>query len=89
VRDVDARRVAIAALWLGAGRMRAEDRVDHAVGVDRLVKIGERVEPGAALCVIHANEDTALAAARALLAEAIVVGDEPGTAPVLIDEIIG
>jgi pyrimidine-nucleoside phosphorylase len=89
VRDVDARRVAAATFRLGAGRARAEDRIDPAVGIDRLVKIGERVAPGGALCVIHANDGEAAAAARTLLAEAIVVGDEPGTAPALIDEIIG
>jgi pyrimidine-nucleoside phosphorylase len=89
VRDVDARRVAAAAFRLGAGRARAEDRIDPAVGIGRLVKIGERVAPGGALCVIHANDGAALAEARALLAEAIVVGDTPGTAPALIGEIIG
>jgi pyrimidine-nucleoside phosphorylase len=89
VRDVDARRVAVAALRLGAGRMRTEDRIDPAVGIDQLVKIGERVAPGGALCVIHANDDAAWEAARTLLTEAIIVGDAPGTAPGLVDEIIG
>jgi pyrimidine-nucleoside phosphorylase len=89
VRDVDARRVALAALRLGAGRARAEDPIDPAVGLDRLVKIGERVAPGAALCVIHANEQEALADARAMLADAIVVADAPGIAPTLVDELIG
>jgi pyrimidine-nucleoside phosphorylase len=89
VRDVDARRVAAATFRLGAGRARAEDRIDPAVGIDQLVKIGERVAPGGALCVIHAGDGAAAAEAGALLTAAIVVGDEPGTAPALVDEIIG
>ncbi|MSU47598.1 MAG: thymidine phosphorylase [Opitutus sp.] len=89
VHDVDAMSVALAALRLGAGRARAEDKIDHAVGVNALVKIGERVEAGAPLCVIHANDEGALAEARAMLALAIVVGDSPGVAPRLVDEIIG
>jgi pyrimidine-nucleoside phosphorylase len=89
VRDVDARRVALATFRLGAGRARAEDKIDPAVGIDRLVKVGERVAPGGALCVIHSNGGPALAEARALLAEAIVVGDAPGTTPALIEEVIG
>src|ERR1035437_9852242 len=75
VQDVDALGVAFAALRLGAGRTKAEDKIDHAVGVSALAKIGERVEKGAPLCVMHANDEPALAEARAMLAKAIVVGD--------------
>lgn len=89
VTDVDAMGVALAALRLGAGRARAEDKVDPAVGVSGLVKMGERVSAGSPLCVIHANDETALAEARAMLAKAIVVGNEPGVPPGLVDELIG
>ena len=89
VSDVDAMGVALAALRLGAGRARAEDKVDPAVGVSGLVKMGERVSAGSPLCVIHANDTTALAGARSMLAKAIVVGNEPGVPPGLIDELIG
>lgn len=89
VSDVDAMGVALAALRLGAGRARAEDKVDPAVGVSGLVKMGERVPAGSPLCVIHANDATALAEARAMLAKAIVVGNEPGVPPGLIDVLIG
>jgi len=88
VRDVDARAVARACLRLGAGRARAEDAIDPAVGVARLVKIGERVAPGAALAMIHANDAAALAVARTILARAIVVGETPGVPLKLVDEII-
>lgn len=89
VQDVDAMGVALAALRLGAGRARAEDQIDPAVGVSQLRKIGEPVESGAPLCVIHANDEAALAAARTMLEKAIVVGDKPGRAPKLVDEVIG
>ena len=88
VSEVDAMGVALAALRLGAGRARAEDAVDHAVGVSGLVKVGERVEAGAPLCVIHANDEQALGAARAQLAEAIRLGETPVTGPALIDELV-
>ncbi len=91
VADVDAMGVALAALRLGAGRKRAEDRVDHAVGVSGLVKVGEKVGRGAPLCVVHANDERALEEAKAMLAKAILVGDgvREGAAPRLIDEVIG
>ncbi|HEX3730803.1 MAG TPA: thymidine phosphorylase, partial [Opitutaceae bacterium] len=73
VQDVDARAVALAALRLGAGRARAEDRIDPAVGIADLVKIGERVEAGAPLATIHANDPAALAEARKMIERAIAV----------------
>jgi pyrimidine-nucleoside phosphorylase len=89
VQSVDAMGVALAALRLGAGRAKAADSVDHAVGVSGLAKVGERVEAGAPLCVIHANDEAALAEAREMLAKAITIGDTAGIAPKLIDEVIG
>ena len=89
VRDVDAMTVALAALQLGAGRVKASDPVDPAVGVDGLVKIGERVAAGQPLALVHANDERALAAATKLLATAFTIGDTPVSAPKLIDEIIG
>lgn len=90
VADVDAMGVALAALRLGAGRKRMEDRIDPAVGVSGLAKIGEHVAQGAPLCVVHANGERALAEAEALLAKAIVIGDAaPDVRARLVDEVIG
>lgn len=89
VADVDAMGVALAALRLGAGRARAEDKVDPAVGVSALVKMGEKITADAPLCVIHANDETALAEAKAMLSRAIAVGDQPGVPPALVGELIG
>ena len=89
VSEVNAFDVAIAALRLGAGRARAEDRVDPAVGVSGLVKIGERVPPGGVLAVIHANDEKSLAEARSIVEGAIVLADEAVAAPELIAELIG
>ena len=88
VRSVDAMGIALAALRLGAGRARAEDKVDPAVGVSHLVKIGEKVAPGGTLCVIHASNDAHLAEVRTILESAILVGETPGVAAKLIEEII-
>jgi len=89
VTDVDAMGVALAALRLGAGRARAEDKVDHAVGVDRLVKVGDPVKAGAPLCRIHARSAGAAKEASGMLLEAITVGDERREPARLVDEIIG
>ena len=89
VTDVDAMGVALAALRLGAGRTCAEEGVDHAVGVNRVVKIGEHVARGAPLCVLHANDEAALADARERMGRAIALGPIALAAPRLIGDVIG
>lgn len=89
VSDVDAMGVALAALRLGAGRARAEDSVDHAVGIGELKKVGERVEAGSPLCVVHADSESALAEAKAMLEKTIVISDVRPVPPKLIEDVIG
>jgi pyrimidine-nucleoside phosphorylase len=88
VGDVDAMKVALAALRLGAGRARAEDTVDSAVGIAQLVKVGERIAAGATLCVIHANDSDALAEAQGMLQDAVKIGEHATLAPKLIHDVL-
>jgi thymidine phosphorylase len=89
VRSADALEIARAALALGAGRTRTDASIDPAVGISHLVKVSERVPPGASLCTIHASDEDSLAEARTTLEKAIAVGDEPVAAPRLVWEIMG
>ncbi|MEO0054604.1 MAG: hypothetical protein RLZZ50_551 [Verrucomicrobiota bacterium] len=89
VAGVDAMAVALAALRLGAGRIKAEDTVDHAAGFTRLAKVGERVAAGDVLGVVHASREEQLAEARAALEDAVAIGDAPCAPEALIVERIG
>ncbi|MCF3651056.1 thymidine phosphorylase [Synoicihabitans lomoniglobus] len=89
VQDVDAMEVALAALRLGAGRARAQDAIDPAVGVTALVKIGEVVEKGQPLCIVHANDDDAWAEAEVRLRDGIKIGTTAAAPPALIADRIG
>lgn len=65
---MDASAVGNAVLQLGAGRSRAEDAVDHAVGIDAICRSGTPVATGDVLCRIHARSKAAAdAAARTVL----------------------
>ncbi len=89
ITDVEPMGVALCALRLGAGRARAEDRVDPAVGVSGLAKAGEWVEKGSPLAFIHANREGDIEAATEMLLKAISVGDSaPATQPLVV-EVIG
>ncbi|MFA6286678.1 MAG: thymidine phosphorylase [Opitutaceae bacterium] len=89
VQSVGAMEIALAALKLGAGRVKAEDAVDHAVGFSALVKIGERVPPGGVIAVVHANDEAKLVGARESVAQAVRFSAAPVEAPRLVDEVIG
>ena len=89
VQAVGAMEIALAALKLGSGRVKAEDAVDHAVGFSALVKIGERVPPGGVIAVVHASSEAALAAARESVMRAIRFSVEPVQIPQLVEEVIG
>jgi pyrimidine-nucleoside phosphorylase len=84
IRTVDAGCIGKACLLLGAGRTRVSDGIDHAVGFSGLKKIGEPVQAGEPLAVIHARNPESLAAARALAREAFAYADAPVAPPALI-----
>ncbi len=53
VEAIDAEAIGLAAVALGAGRARLDDRVDPAVGLTLAKKVGQRVERGEPLCAVH------------------------------------
>ncbi len=73
VSRVDAGKIGQASLELGAGRAKATDPVDFAVGFDRLVKSGEQVAKGGALARVHARTEEAADKASAAVRAAISV----------------
>lgn len=70
IASLDARKVGVAAMKLGAGRRRKSDSIDHSVGVWLHAKVGDRVSRGDRLFTVHANDEDelALAAERIVLA---------------------
>lgn len=73
VTRLDAGLIGQAALQLGAGRARADDGVDFAVGFDRLVKTGEHVHQGDPVCRVHARHKSDYDMAEALVLQALTI----------------
>jgi pyrimidine-nucleoside phosphorylase len=61
---INARTVGETTVRLGGGRARKDDPIDHAVGVEILWKVGDRIETGQPLFVIHARRAEDVAQAR-------------------------
>jgi thymidine phosphorylase len=86
VIDVDAEKVGVGAMRLGAGRNRAEDDIDHAVGVMVRTPVGARVRAGDPVLQVHYRDDGLLGSALPLLRAAVTVGDEAPTWTALVLE---
>ncbi len=86
VSRLEAIRVGVAALRLGAGRRTKSDEIDHAVGVVCHAKRGDRVETGDTLAEIHAGDESSAEAARAeLLAAYSIADDAPPVRALVLD----
>ncbi|MHB0875659.1 MAG: hypothetical protein ACYC5O_06420, partial [Anaerolineae bacterium] len=57
------------------GRRRKEDRIDAAVGLRLLARIGQRVERGAPLARLYGRDGDAIAAASRALGAAFAFSD--------------
>ncbi|MBC7375178.1 MAG: thymidine phosphorylase [Frankiales bacterium] len=86
---LDALAVGTAAWRLGAGRARKEDDVDPAAGVVLGAGLGEHVEAGQVLAMLHADTPERLAQGRAALLGAYEIADSPAATTPLVLEKVG
>lgn len=89
IARADADALGRACIELGAGRRRTEDRVDHAVGLSGIRKIGAQVRQGDTLALIHARSPESLAAAQALANNAFEISLHPVPQEPLVRRILG
>lgn len=77
IHRIDAAQIGMAVVDLGGGREKKEDPIDHTVGVVVHCKVGDRVQKGAPLVTLHANDRTRLERARQRVLAAHTIGPEP------------
>lgn len=88
VQHVDAYRIGLAMVGLGAGRKRPTDTIDHGVGLTGMVHVGNEVKAGDALCVLHLREARQYAVAAEAIRAAVTIGpDAPPPRPVVTDRL--
>jgi pyrimidine-nucleoside phosphorylase len=75
VVSMDTAEIGWAGVHLGGGRLVKSDIIDHAVGFILPVKVGDRVEDGAVIGTIHANDRAKLIQAREEILAAITISD--------------
>ena len=88
VSEVDALKCGHAIMALGGGRAAVADKVDHAVGIADLIKIGEPVSAGTRLCTLQINDDAKGVQAEALIRDAIKFNPTAPQLEPLIQDLI-
>jgi thymidine phosphorylase len=74
IKKMDAELIGRASVHLGAGRQRADDKIDFAVGFSGIKKIGEKVARGEPLLTVHARGEASIESVRPLLEKAVSIG---------------
>ena len=88
VSKIKAEEVGKAAMIIGAGRATKEDEVDHAVGLEILKKVGDKIEKGEKIAEIYYNDAKNVENSKNMILDAYVLQNEKVLEPKAILEII-
>jgi pyrimidine-nucleoside phosphorylase len=88
VTAIDALEVGLTGVAMGAGRTRADQAVDHAVGIELSAVRGERVEPGEPLAVLHVRDPEAADGWAVRIRQAFTIAPEGESPPPIVIERI-
>jgi len=67
------RELGLAVVGLGGGRTRADQGIDHSVGLTEIARVGLRVDAGTTLAVVHGATDDQCKLAEAAVLEAVTI----------------
>jgi len=88
VSAIDTRAIGLAVVQLGGGRTHPDDEIDLSVGLDRIVRLGDRLEVGEPICRVHAASEVAAENVKDIITQAVVIDEEPADiSPVVIERI--
>ena len=77
ISKMNAEEIGVSSVILGAGRETKDSVIDHSAGIVLVKKLGDKVEIGDTLAVLHTNNKDAIPAAEAKFLGAISMSDEP------------
>ncbi|AGC69327.1 pyrimidine-nucleoside phosphorylase Pdp [Thermoclostridium stercorarium subsp. stercorarium DSM 8532] len=77
VEKMNAERLGIASVLLGAGRKTKEEAIDPAAGIELVKKTRDKVEKGETIAFLYASDENRIHEALQVLKSSIVIGPEP------------
>jgi pyrimidine-nucleoside phosphorylase len=88
IKELDALLIAKGCFYLGAGRVKKEDKIDHSVGCIVHKKVSDKVEKGNTLLEIHYNQEAKLKEALNYFQKAYSFSQTSVQKPSLIKKIL-
>ncbi len=88
VQGMDGRALGFGVVELGGGRLRSADNVDASVGLSNVAYIGDPVEKGDPLAIVHGADADETEEMAARLATFFTITDQQVEAPQLIHKVI-
>jgi len=87
VTAIDTEALGLAIIELGGGRKVMSDKVDHGVGLEMLVRLGDAVEPGQPLVRVFGSR-VQFEQVRPQIERAVSIGDErPVVSPLIVERV--
>ena len=89
VSSIDTRALGLAVVQLGGGRTHPDDEIDLSVGLDRTVRLGDRLEVGEPICRVHAANEATAEHVENIITQAVVIDDKPADIlPIVIERVV-
>lgn len=79
VAEIDPLPLGYGLIAMGGGRTRQDQRIDHGVGFELAVRVGDRVTAGQPLATVHAADEAGLAAGVRAVGDAVRLAGGPGS----------
>ena len=76
IQSVNAKRVGLAAMLLGAGREKKEDRIDHSAGIILKKRAGDYAVVGEEIALLYVNDEKNLPEAKEMVCSAFDISKE-------------
>lgn len=88
ISEIKAEKIGKVACYLGAGRIKKEDKIDMTAGILLNKKVGDYVEENELLATLFTNDISKIEEAKREVKNIISIQDEPAKRPEMILEII-
>ncbi len=87
VEYIDAVALGMSIVTLGGARIKPSDKIDHSVGLENIVNLGEKVDKNRPLATIHAKDEESFKEAEKRVLEAIKIGEKAPSIGLIYEKI--
>lgn len=88
ISKMDAEKIGTVSVILGGGRAKKDDVIDHSAGIIIKANVGDKVQNGDVLCILHTNNGMVLDEAEKMYSEAVTITPQKPKAQPYVYKVI-